>query len=416
MIKKIHAFNFNQHFSQQPTNIMHVHDLVLFYVVDLTKELYQQHKMTLRLLNISCTRKAFLNARPYCELSAARPDAVRTSVSPVKAQPEVLTDLHQRFHSYLRISLSEKCSLRCRYCMPEEGVKLTKNDQLLSANEIVQLSQLFIEQGVDKIRLTGGEPLVRKELVSIVRDLSSFKEIGLKSVGITTNGVVLARRLEALHAAGLDHINISLDTLIPAKFEFITRRSGLHLVMKSIDAALDMQYRPLKVNCVVMNGVNDDEICDFVLLTKDKCIDVRFIEFMPFAGNKWSKGKFVPYAHMLSLIQTRWGDVIKIEDHPNDTSKSYKIPGYQGQFSFITSMSEHFCGTCNRLRITADGNLKVCLFGNAEVSLRDQLRTDAPRQELLNIIEAAVKRKKPKHAGMENIAMMKNRPMILIGG
>lgn len=300
--------------------------------------------------------------------------------------------------------------------MPSQGVKLTPNSDILTANEIVSLSRLFVNEGVTKIRLTGGEPLVRRDLVEIIASLNELKSNGLEKIGITTNGLVLGKRLTSLQKAGLDQINVSLDTLVPAKFEFITRRRGFERVLGSIDQAIALGYKPLKINCVVMKGVNEEEVLDFVLMTKDKCVDVRFIEFMPFSGNKWSKGKFVPFQHMLNQIEERWSTVERLTNDPNDTAKSFRIPGYAGQFSFITSMSQHFCGTCNRLRVTADGNLKVCLFGNAEVSLRDALRAGASDEELLEIVGAAVKRKKPRHAGMENIANMKNRPMILIGG
>lgn len=186
--------------------------------------------------------------------------------------------------------------------------------------------------------------------------------------------------------------------------------------MESIDCALELGYNPVKVNCVVMRGLNEDEVCNFVEMTQNKAIDVRFIEYMPFDGNKWNFKKFVPYSEMLESISKTWPNVEKVSDHPNDTSKAYKVPGFSGQFGFITSMSEHFCGSCNRLRITADGNLKVCLFGNSEVSLRDSLRAGTSEEELLEIIGAAVGRKKKQHAGMFNIAKQKNRPMILIGG
>ena len=366
-----------------------------------------------------------LNALRWSSSSLTLTKNLRCSANPCQlhrdlcssaVSSEALTDTHNRYHTYLRISLSERCNFRCQYCMPPEGVKLTSSDKLLTASEIVDLSRLFVNSGVKKIRLTGGEPLVRKDLSEIVSNLNVLKSEGLENIGITTNGLVLGKRIESLKQAGLDQINVSLDTLVPAKFEFITRRRGFQRVLDSIDLAISLGYKPLKINCVVMRGINEEEIPDFVLMTKHKCVDVRFIEFMPFSGNKWSKGKFVPYMHMLSGIQERWGDVEKLENHPNDTSKSYRIPGYEGRFSFITSMSEHFCGTCNRLRITADGNLKVCLFGNAEVSLRDALRSGASDEQLLEIISAAVKRKKARHAGMENIATMKNRPMILIGG
>lgn len=327
---------------------------------------------------------------------------------------DFLTDKFGRRHTYLRISLTERCNLRCQYCMPEEGVKLTPNTELLNTEEIITLARLFVKEGVNKIRLTGGEPLVRKDIVELCEELGRIE--GLETLAMTTNGITLARKLPLLRDAGLNLLNISLDTLVPQKFEFITRRKGWHKVMESIDCALELGYNPVKVNCVVMRGLNEDEICNFVAMTADKAVDVRFIEYMPFDGNKWNFNKFVPYTEMLESISARWPDVERMSDQPNDTSKAYKVPGFTGQVGFITSMSEHFCGSCNRLRITADGNLKVCLFGNSEVSLRDSLRAGTSEEQLLEIIGAAVGRKKKQHAGMFNIAKQKNRPMILIGG
>lgn len=258
--------------------------------------------------------------------------------------------------------------------------------------------------------------MVRGDLVEIVQGINAFRsQYDLQTIAITTNGVTLGKKLPRLKEAGLDLINISLDTLVPAKFEFITRRKGWERVMNSIDVALDMGYK-VKVNCVVMRGVNEEEIIDFVKLTKDKNIDVRFIEYMPFDGNKWNFKKMVSYAEMIDNIKTTFPELQRMSDQANDTSKAYKVPGHEGQIGFITSMSEHFCGSCNRLRITADGNLKVCLFGNAEVSLRDALRRGAGEEEIWQVIEEAVKRKKKQHAGMLNLSKMKNRPMILIGG
>ncbi|XP_021491917.1 molybdenum cofactor biosynthesis protein 1 isoform X2 [Meriones unguiculatus] len=324
-----------------------------------------------------------------------------------------LTDSFGRQHSYLRISLTEKCNLRCRYCMPEEGVSLTPKADLLTTAEILTLARLFVKEGVDKIRLTGGEPLIRPDVVDIVAQLHQLE--GLKTIGVTTNGINLARLLPQLQQAGLNAVNISLDTLVPAKFEFIVRRKGFHKVMEGIHKAIELGYRPVKVNCVVMRGLNEDELLDFVALTEGLPLDVRFIEYMPFDGNKWNFRKMVSYKEMLDTIQQQWPGLQKLPEEDSSTAKAFKIPGFQGQVSFITSMSEHFCGTCNRLRITADGNLKVCLFGNSEVSLRDHLRAGASEEELLRIIGAAVGRKKRQHAGMFNIAQMKNRPMILIG-
>ncbi|KAF7253527.1 Molybdenum cofactor biosynthesis protein 1, partial [Varanus komodoensis] len=375
-----------------------------------------------------------------------------------------LTDNFGRQHNYLRISVTEKCNLRCQYCMPEEGVQLTPKSELLSTQEIITLARLFVKEGVNKIRLTGGEPLIRPDVVDIIAQLSKLE--GLQSIAVTTNGINLARLLPRLKEAGLNAINISLDTLVPAKFEFIvrrkdqhfatnaplrnwrqmnstslseaadlplylktvepkeldtssksTRKAGFHKVMEGIYKALELGYDPVKVNCVVMRGLNEDELIDFVALTEQQPLDVRFIEYMPFDGNKWNFKKMVSYKEMLDTIKQRWPELEKLPcEEVSSTAKTYKVPHFQGKVSFITSMSEHFCGSCNRLRITADGNLKVCLFGNSEVSLRDHLRSNATEEELIQIIGVAVGRKKRQHAGMFNISQMKNRPMILIGG
>ncbi|XP_033368463.1 molybdenum cofactor biosynthesis protein 1 isoform X6 [Parus major] len=308
-----------------------------------------------------------------------------------------LVDSFGRQHNYLRISLTEKCNLRCQYCMPEEGVQLTPKSELLTAQEIITLARLFVKEGVEKIRLTGGEPLIRPDVVDIVGKL--YKLEGLKTIAVTTNGINLTRLLPQLKEAGLNAINISLDTLVPAKFEFIVRRKGFHKVIEGIHKATELGYHPVKVNCVVMRGFNEDEVLDFVDFTKDLPLDVRFIEYMPFDGNKWNFKKMVSYKEMLDTIKQRWPELEKLPCETSSTAKSYKVPHFQGQISFITSMSEHFCGSCNRLRITADGNLKVCLFGNSEVSLRDHLRSGASEEELIQIIGKAVGRKKKQHAG-----------------
>ncbi|XP_028365596.1 molybdenum cofactor biosynthesis protein 1 isoform X2 [Phyllostomus discolor] len=320
-----------------------------------------------------------------------------------------LTDSFGRHHSYLRISLTEKCNLRCQYCMPEEGVPLTPKADLLTTEEILTLARLFVKEGVDKIRLTGGEPLIRPDVVDIVAQLHQLE--GLRTIGVTTNGINLARLLPQLQKAGLNAINISLDTLVPAKFEFIVRRKGFHKVMEGIHKAIELGYSPVKVNCVVMRGLNEDELLDFVALTKGLPLDVRFIEYMPFDGNKWNFKKMVSYKEMLDTLQQQWPELEKLPEEESSTAKAFKIPGFRGQVSFITSMSEHFCGTCNRLRITADGNLKVCLFGNSEVSLRDHLRAGASEEELLRIIGAAVGRKKRQHA--ELFLMLQDSPPAL---
>lgn len=366
-----------------------------------------------------------------------------------------LTDKFARQHDYLRISITERCNLRCTYCMPEEGVPLSPPSHLLTTPEISYLSALFVSQGVTKIRLTGGEPTIRRDILPLMHSIGDLRRNGLRELCLTTNGIVLHRKLDSMVEAGLTGVNLSLDTLDPFQFQIMTRRKGFDAVMKSIDRILEMNGLgagiKLKINCVVMRGVNERDIIPFVEMGREKDIEVRFIEYMPFDGNKWSKGKMLGYKEMLAKIRESYPKLYKVVDHKNDTSKTYAVPGYTGKIGFITSMTHNFCGTCNRLRITSDGNLKVCLFGNSEVSLRDLLRKDNDgqpideeamealkraemdrrqaipgstgtlgyserEQELLEVIGMAVQRKKEKHAGMGKLENMKNRPMILIGG
>ncbi|OZJ03334.1 hypothetical protein BZG36_04225 [Bifiguratus adelaidae] len=309
-----------------------------------------------------------------------------------------LTDKFNRKHSYLRISLTERCNLRCTYCMPAEGVDLTPTNELLTTEEIIRLARLFVQQGVTKIRLTGGEPTVRPDIIELVAELGKLKHLGLKHIAMTSNGIALKRKLPKLVENGMDGLNLSLDTLDSNKFEIITRRRGFENVLGSVDQAIDLGMKSVKINCVVIRGVNDREVPDFVAFTQKKPVNVRFIEYMPFDGNKWNSDKLVPYKELISNIETRFGALKKLTDDPNDTTKAFKIPGYAGQIGFITSMSDHFCGTCNRLRITADGNLKVCLFGPNEVSLRDAMRGAQTDEDLLEVIGVAVGNKKKQHA------------------
>ncbi|KAK2630055.1 hypothetical protein QTJ16_000875 [Diplocarpon rosae] len=366
-----------------------------------------------------------------------------------------LTDTFRRQHDYLRISITEKCNLRCLYCMPEEGVPQSPPPNLLTTPEIYLLSSTFVTQGVTKIRLTGGEPTVRRDILPLMHQIGSLRSRGLKELCVTTNGISLHRKLDSMAEAGLTGVNLSLDTLDPWQFQIMTRRKGFEAVMKSINRILEMNKLgagiKLKINCVVMRGMNEREIIPFVELGREQEIEVRFIEYMPFDGNKWSQGKMLSYQEMLGVIRAKYPTLRKVQDHENDTSKTYEIPGFVGKIGFITSMTHNFCGSCNRLRITSDGNLKVCLFGNAEVSLRDIIRKtnqgnpideaafEAMKQvemsrrqrlsgspgplggtehehELLEVIGLAVKGKKEKHAGMGELENMKNRPMILIGG
>ena len=379
----------------------------------------------------------------------------RQSVKNTKPFSSFLTDTFQRQHDYLRISITEKCNLRCLYCMPEEGVPQSPPPALLTTPEIYLLSSIFVSQGVKKIRLTGGEPTIRQDILPLMHQIGTLRSQGLRELCLTTNGITLHRKLDSMVEAGLTGVNLSLDTLDPWQFQIMTRRKGFEAVMRSIERILEMNKLgagiKLKINCVVMRGINEREIIPFVELGREQDLEIRFIEYMPFDGNKWSQGKMLSYQEMMDIIQTKYPTLRKVKDHKNDTSKAYEIPGFLGRIGFITSMTHNFCGSCNRLRITSDGNLKVCLFGNAEVSLRDILRKkndgnpidekafEAMKQielhrqqgltsaqgpvggtehdrELLDLIGLAVSRKKEKHAGMGELENMKNRPMILIGG
>ena len=327
---------------------------------------------------------------------------------------DFLTDRFGRRHTYLRISVTERCNLRCHYCMPAEGVGLSPRSHILTFEEIERLARLFVKHGVSTIRLTGGEPLVRKDVEELVGILASIP--GVQELKMTTNGILLDRKLEALSKAGLTGLNISLDSLQPNRFLQITRRQGLEKVLSAIDLAIDAGFVPTKVNCVVMKGINEDEVVDFVETTRSRPVCVRFIEYMPFSGNGWNDGLFVPWREMQRSIESQYGALERLSDGPNSTSRDFRVPGFAGTIGFISSMSDHFCDSCNRLRITADGNLKVCLFGRSEVSLRDMIRAGSSDEDLEEVISAAVQRKKAQHAGMYNLVDRDNRPMILIGG
>jgi cyclic pyranopterin phosphate synthase len=260
--------------------------------------------------------------------------------------------------------------------MPEDGVPLQPQSHLLTNEEIYKLASWFVHQGVTKVRLTGGEPLLRKDLVPLVAQLNS---LGLEQIGMTTNGVTLSKQLPDLVEAGMTHVNISLDSLEAEKFATMTRRPASYhaRVMQAIEDCATLLPYKTKVNIVVLPD-NRNELQDFCDLTRDWPIDVRFIEYMPFNANEWDTAEFISYQEMMDQLSN---NLERLVDGPNDTTKWWTLPSLsddddaskRGRIGFITSMSEHFCGTCNRLRLTADGQLKVCLFGKTEVSLRDLL-------------------------------------------
>lgn len=325
-----------------------------------------------------------------------------------------LIDSFNRQHSYLRISVTDRCNLRCSYCMPPTGIQMKDRSEILTFDEIERIVRLVVKLGVNKIRLTGGEPLVRKDLPKLIQKLAKIP--GIQTLGMTTNGVLLKSFAHQLKQAGLTNLNISLDSLRPSRFEMISDHQHLNDVIDGIFTSLDAGFQPLKLNVVVMGGINDDELLDFVEFVRDKPINIRFIEYMPFKFNRWNHAKFVSYQQMVEKISERFElQTLKSQDK-NSVAKDFWIDGFFGTVSFITSMSDHFCGTCNRIRLTADGSIKTCLFHPAEINLRSALRINASDDAIAEMIYSAISAKPYGHPSAEELVTIENRSMIQIGG
>jgi len=329
----------------------------------------------------------------------------------------LLQDTHHRNHSYLRISITEKCNLRCTYCMPAEGIALTPRPHLMTEDEIVAIAQTFVDLGVTKIRLTGGEPLVRKEAHSIIERLG---QLGVQ-LTLTTNGLLVHNFIPTFIKAGIETLNVSIDTLQKEKYKAITRRDSFDQLLKNIELLQQNDFH-IKLNVVVIKGFNDNEILDFIALTKSQNLQIRFIEFMPFDGNQWNKEKLVSYTEIIEQVHSVYSEtqLLRIQDQPNDTAKNYKIDGFKGSFSIISSVTNPFCSTCNRIRLTADGKLKNCLFSNSETALLDTLRAGKSIEPL---IYKNIQSKHAMRGGMDDDVKFQNpdlfsqnRSMIKIGG
>ena len=329
----------------------------------------------------------------------------------------LLQDAFERKHDYLRISITEHCNLRCTYCMPENGIQLTPKSHLMTANEIVSIAQTFVNLGVTKIRLTGGEPLVRKDAKDIILRLG---KLGI-NLTITTNGILVSNFIETFKEAGIKTVNISIDSLVKDKFNKITRREYFDIVQKNIDLLLQEKFN-IKLNVVLIKSFNNNEILDFIAITKNQKIQVRFIEFMPFSGNQWDKSKLVSYAEIMETVQSEYklSDIERLEDSPNDTAKNYKISNHLGSFAIISSVTNPFCSTCNRIRLTADGKLKNCLFSNSETALLETLRAGV---SIIPLIHQNLSSKYAVRGGMDDDLKFQNpdlfsqnRSMIAIGG
>jgi molybdenum cofactor biosynthesis protein A len=329
----------------------------------------------------------------------------------------ILQDSHGRDHTYLRISLVERCNLRCFYCMPAEGVQLTPKSHIMTYEEIYEIAKTFVKHGVTKIRLTGGEPLIRKDIPFVLEKLASLPV----ELSITSNAVIIHKFIDILKKHHVNNINLSLDTLISKKFKEITLRDEFDIVYKNIFLLVKEGFN-VKINAVLMKGVNDNEIIDFIKLTKNLPVSIRFIEFMPFDGNKWDLSNMVSYAEVMDIVNTSFQetDIERLQDAPNDTSKNYKIKGFKGSFAIISSVTNPFCDSCNRLRLTANGQLKNCLFSSTESDLLTSLRTG---KSIEPIIKKAVLAKLKVRGGMDTLEKLQepklhnnNRSMITIGG
>jgi cyclic pyranopterin phosphate synthase len=325
-----------------------------------------------------------------------------------------LVDTFGRVHDDLRISVTDRCNLRCTYCMPEEGMTFLPRSELLSFDEIVRVAQIARSLGVEQIRLTGGEPLVRKGLPDLVARLAA---IGFDDIALTTNGMLLAGTAAALVAAGLRRVNVSCDSLRAERFGSIRRRGDLEIVLGAMDAAETAGLMPLKVNVVLLRGQNDDEILDFAAFARDTGRIVRFIEFMPLdAQGQWDRGQLVPGREVFERISTVW-PLEPVDDHIGPApAERFRFTDGRGEIGMISSVTQPFCGTCNRLRLTADGAIRNCLFSDDETVVRDVLRGGGTDDDIALLLRAAVWGKLPGHGINEPGFLRPARSMSMIGG
>ncbi|MEQ8905255.1 GTP 3',8-cyclase MoaA [Ekhidna sp.] len=302
---------------------------------------------------------------------------------------EKLQDKFGREINYLRLSVTDRCNLRCTYCMPERGMVFEPKEHILSYEELLQLVDVMGEMGISKIRLTGGEPFVRADLMYFIKELS--KKSYLDKISITSNLTLIRPHLDELESLGVKDINVSLDCLDRQKFKEITRRDEYEEVSGALYEMIARNFN-LKVNCVVMKGVNEDQILPLIELAKEHPVSVRFLEEMPFNGSGGKVETPMNYKDILSVIEKEH-DFTKMIDGPHSTSQNYQIEGFKGSFGVIPSFSRTFCGDCNRLRMSATGEIRTCLYGHSQLNLRDILRSGASREEVKEALMVAVANK-----------------------
>ena len=325
-----------------------------------------------------------------------------------------MLDKLNRKIDYLRISVIDRCNLRCVYCMPEEGIESIPHDEILTYDEILRICEIVSELGIRKIKITGGEPLVRKDIVNLIRDIKIIDKI--EQVTLTTNGILLHEMLDDLYDAGIDAINISLDTLNKDNFKKITRRDGLEKVLMSIDKAYDLGIR-VKINCLAIRDFNLRELVEIASFAKDREIDVRFIELMPIGfGKKYTQ---IDNDEILSILESRFGTFeIVTEKRGNGPAKYYRNQNMKGCIGFISAISHEFCESCNRIRLTSSGFLKLCLHYNKGIDLKEPIRNGISDEDLKKLIHDTIWNKpishKFGHASEEQDIELKN--MVQIGG
>ena len=341
-----------------------------------------------------------------------------SAANAVDIRHERLVDSYGRLIGDLRISLTDRCNFRCQYCMPAEGLPWLPSERVLTDDEIVRIARLFVRSGVKEIRLTGGEPTVRPNLPEIVRRLSALRDDGLESLSLTTNGVLLHKLAGPLAEAGLTRINVSLDTLVREKFHRITRRDCLDRVLRGLEALEAYPtIRPIKVNAVAIKDFTEEEILDFARLARAKPYQVRFIEFMPLdADGNWRREQVLSGREIFDVMNA-WQPLVQIKTDPSSTSRVYRFADGRGEVGFINPVSEPFCSTCNRVRLTADGQIRTCLFSIDEYDLGKPMRAGATDDDLIAVMRRAVSHKELKHRINEGAAFQRaSRSMSQIGG
>lgn len=325
-----------------------------------------------------------------------------------------MLDTYQRNIDYLRISVTDQCNLRCVYCMPEYGVESLPKEEILTAEEILQVCKAATKLGICKIKITGGEPLVRTGIVDLVREIKKLE--GIQQVTLTTNGVRLAEFAESLQQAGLDGVNISLDSLNREKFQAITRRDKLDSVLQGLEAAWQVGIPSIKVNCLPAQEFNSTELVEFADLARDRNICVRFIELMPIGIGKQFHP--IPNREIFQQIQKQYGEMIPVRKKlGNGPATYFKIEGFRGHIGFISAVSQEFCATCNRIRLTSEGFLKLCLHYNKGVDLKAPLRSGITEDELAELMSQAICGKPlHHHFGEESFPDAERKTMAQIGG